>query len=178
MMAGICASVSLTPPSSRGLRNRSAAGRECADISHLVEQLPQVREVAGLGEELTDDGLAPVYFRQIKRGRGEPALEQPGAGGGRAAIDSAEQEASRVPRVEAKISRLRRGGGSSRRSERCGTPAGCAILRFGAEVFRRVMNHCAAAPSAGCWCDRPKPWRLSTLSASMTVLAPLVVSKW
>jgi hypothetical protein len=89
------------------------AAEDARDVADLAEQFAQFGEVARLGEEFADDGLAAVDLGQVEGGGGEPAFEQAGAGGGRA-VDGAEQRTVAGAALEAKISRLRRVAGSRR----------------------------------------------------------------
>jgi hypothetical protein len=90
------------------------AAEDARDVADLVEQFAQFGEVARLGDEFADDGLAADDLRQVEGGGGEPAFEQARAGGGVPRSMAPSSEASRVPRMDANISRLRSVAGSSR----------------------------------------------------------------
>jgi hypothetical protein len=90
------------------------AAEDARDVADVAEQVAQRAEPGRLREQFADEGLAAVDLGQVERGAASQRSSSRAPADVVVRLIAPRSEPSRAPRLEVKISRLRRVAGSSR----------------------------------------------------------------
>ena len=119
------------------------------DVAHIAEQLMELGEPRRLRHEFADQRLPTAQFRQVERGRGEPALQQARAGGrGRAVHRLQKGTVAAAAGGGEDLEIAQRGRIEEQRARAPVLLQAAEVLRLGAEILRRVMHERPRRPES------------------------------